>query len=280
MSRLIVLSNRVMLPSLSNKESAGGLGVAIEETLKKSGGIWFGWSGEVSKEKEIKPTILTENNIKYVTLSLSAENYENFYNGYSNASLWPLFHYRLDLVEYSRNKYLGYKKVNEIFADLINPFIIKDDIVWIQDYHFLLIAKELRKKKCTNKLGFFLHVPWPSKEVLMTLPDHREIVNALLDYDVIGFQTKSYVLSFLDYIVREMNGVVNSNGFVFANGKKFRVQHFPISIDTKKFVELSKNTDDSTHVKRLVNSLGESNLIIGVDRLDYSKGIIDRKSVV
>ena len=110
----------------------------------------------------------------------------------------------------------------------------------------------------------------------MTLPDHREIVNALLDYDVIGFQTKSYVLSFLDYIVREMNGVVNSNGFVFANGKKFRVQHFPISIDTKKFVELSKNADDSTHVKRLVDSLGESNLIIGVDRLDYSKGIINR----
>ncbi|MBS23476.1 MAG: hypothetical protein CML72_06725 [Rhodobacterales bacterium] len=110
----------------------------------------------------------------------------------------------------------------------------------------------------------------------MTLPDHREIVNALLDYDVIGFQTKSYVLSFLDYIVREMNGVVNSNGFVFANGKKLRVQHFPISIDTKKFVELSKNANDSTHVKRLVDSLGESNLIIGVDRLDYSKGIINR----
>ena len=276
MNRLIVLSNRVMLPSLSNKESAGGLGVAIEESLKKSGGIWFGWSGEVSKEKEIEPTILTENNIKYVTLSLSAENYENFYNGYSNASLWPLLHYRLDLVEYSRKKYLGYKKVNKIFADLINPFIIKDDIVWVQDYHFIRIAKELRKKKCTNKLGFFLHVPWPSKEVLMTLPDHREIVNALLDYDVIGFQTKSYVLSFLDYIVREMNGVVNSNGFVFANGKKLRVQHFPISIDTKKFVELSKNANDSTHVKRLVNSLGKSNLIIGVDRLDYSKGIINR----
>ena len=240
MNRLIVLSNRVMLPALSNKESAGGLGVAIEETLKKSGGIWFGWSGEVSKEKEIKPTILTENNIKYVTLSLSAENYENFYNGYSNASLWPLLHYRLDLVEYSRKKYLGYKKVNEIFADLINPFIIKDDIVWVQDYHFILIAKELRKKRCTNKLGFFLHVPWPSKEVLMTLPDHREIVNALLDYDVIGFQTKSYVLSFLDYIVREMNGVVNSNGFVFANGKKFRVQHFPISIDTKNLLNYQK----------------------------------------
>ena len=88
--------------------------VAIEESLKKSGGIWFGWSGEVSKEKEIEPTILTENNIKYVTLSLSTENYENFYNGYSNASLWPLLHYRLDLVEYSRKKYLGYKKVNEI----------------------------------------------------------------------------------------------------------------------------------------------------------------------
>ena len=121
---------------------------------------------------------------------------------------------------------------------MINPFLLKEDIIWIQDYHFILLARELRKKKCTNKMGFFLHVPWPSKEVLMTLPDHKEIVESLLDFDVIGFQTKSYVLSFLDYIIREMNGTIDTEGFVFAKGKKVKVQHFPISIDTEKFIEL------------------------------------------
>ena len=271
-----MISNRVMLPSLTNKESAGGLGVAIEESLKKNGGVWFGWSGEISNEENIQPEILKNENVTYVTLKLSPENYDNFYNGYSNASLWPLLHYRLDLVEYSKKKYTGYQRVNNIFSDLINPFLLKEDIIWIQDYHFILLARELRKKKCTNKMGFFLHVPWPSKEVLMTLPDHKEIVESLLDFDVIGFQTKSYVLSFLDYIIREMNGTIDTDGFVFAKGKKVKVQHFPISIDTEKFVELSKNAVGSTHVNRLVESLGKSNLIIGVDRLDYSKGIINR----
>ena len=263
-----------MLPSLTNKESVGGLGVAIEESLKKNGGVWFGWSGEISNEENIQPEILKNENVTYVTLKLSPENYDNFYNGYSNASLWPLLHYRLDLVEYSKKKYTGYQRVNNIFSDLINPFLLKEDIIWIQDYHFILLARELRKKKCTNKMGFFLHVPWPSKEVLMTLPDHKEIVESLLDFDVIGFQTKSYVLSFLDYIIREMNGTIDTEGFVFAKGKKVKVQHFPISIDTEKFVELSKNAVGSTHVNRLVESLGKSNLIIGVDRLDYSLSLI------
>ena len=103
------------------------------------------------------------------------------------------------------------------------------------------------QEKCTNKMAFFF-VLWPSKEVLMTLPDHKEIVESLLDYDVIGFQTKSYVLSFLDYIIREMNGTIDTDGFVFAKGKKVKVQHFPISIDTEKFIELSKNAVGSTHV--------------------------------
>ena len=154
-----MISNRVMLPSLTNKESAGGLGVAIEESLKKNGGVWFGWSGEISNEENIKPEILKNDNVTYVTLKLSPENYDNFYNGYSNASLWPLLHYRLDLVEYSKKKYSGYQRVNNIFSDLINPFLLKEDIIWIQDYHFILLARELRKKKCTNKMGFFLHVP-------------------------------------------------------------------------------------------------------------------------
>ena len=155
-------------------------------------------------------------------------------------------------------------------------FLSKDDLLWVHDYHFMLLAKELRKRKCTQKLGFFLHVPWPSREVLMVLPDHYELVSGLLDYDIIGFQTKNYALAFLDYIVRELNGNVEPDGFVYALGKRTRVQHFPISIETDEFSKLSSKAKNSNHIQRLVKSLGEEKLIVGVDRLDYSKGLIKR----
>ena len=275
MNRLVIVSNRVMLPLLANKESAGGLGVALLDSLKKYGGIWFGWSGELT-DKKPKLKILKENKITFATLDLPKEDYEDFYNGYSNESLWPLFHYRLDLVEYSKKSYSGYLSVNKRFAENLQPLLIKSDIIWIHDYHFILLARELRKLKCTNKLGFFLHIPWPSKENLMALPDHHELVEALLEFDVIGFQTKEYVMAFLDYVVRELNGVVETNGYLYVKGKKVKVQHFPISIDTKGFMKLANDANSSNHVSRLIRSLGGAKLILGVDRLDYSKGIINR----
>ena len=247
MNRLVIVSNRVMLPLLANKESAGGLGVALLDALKKYGGIWFGCSGELTNKKP-KLKILKENKITFATLDLPKEDYEDFYNGYSNESLWPLFHYRLDLVEYSKKSYSGYLSVNKRFAENLKPLLIKSDIIWIHDYHFILLARELRKLKCTNKLGFFLHIPWPSKENLMALPDHHELVEALLEFDVIGFQTKEYVIAFLDYVVRELNGVVETNGYLYVKSKKVKVQHFPISIDTKGFMKLANDANSSNHV--------------------------------
>ena len=131
-------------------------------------------------------------NITYATLDLPEDEYEQFYNGYSNGSLWPLMHYRLDLVEYSRPNYDGYMRVNERFAENLHPLLQDDDIVWVHDYHFIPLARELRQRRCTQRMGFFLHIPWPAKEVLTALPDHRELVAALLEFDVIGFQTKEH----------------------------------------------------------------------------------------
>ena len=276
MSKLVVISNRVMSPNFKKKESSGGLIVAIDKALKKSGGIWIGWSGDVKPENHEKHYEIKDENVNYITLDLTKNNYENFYNGYCNDILWPLFHYRLDLINYSKDRYLSYKKVNILFAEKVVSFLSKDDLLWVHDYHFMLLAKELRKRKCTQKLGFFLHVPWPSREVLMVLPDHYELVSGLLDYDIIGFQTKNYALAFLDYIVRELNGNVEPDGFVYALGKRTRVQHFPISIETDEFSKLSSKAKNSNHIQRLVKSLGEEKLIVGVDRLDYSKGLIKR----
>ena len=156
---------------------------------------------------------------------------------------------------------------------MIKKLLKSEDLIWVHDYHFLFIAKELRKLKCTQKIGFFLHIPWPSKEILTALPDHRELVDALLEFDLIGFQTRKHVLTFLDYIISELGGSVEPDGSIFALGKKSKVKHFPISIDTNKIIKISEETDNSPQVKRLIKSIKTDKLIVGVDRLDYSKGL-------
>ena len=132
-------------------------------------------------------------------------------------------------------------------------------MVWVHDYHFIPLASELRKKRCAQKMGFFLHVPWPAREVFLALPNHRELVESLLEYDLIGFQTKGHIIAFMDYIVTELGGVVDSDGLIYVNGKRTKVKHFPISIDFKKFVSLSdsmkskpvSSTAGITHPKHL-----------------------------
>ncbi len=276
MSRLVVVSNRVMLPDLSKRDSAGGLAIAVLAALDKNGGVWCGWSGETVESEPDTLKILEDGNITYATLDLTQADYEQYYNGYANRSLWPLMHYRLDLTEFSRQNFSGYKRVNRLFAKQIKSLLRDDDILWIHDYHFIPLARELRKLKCTQCMGFFLHIPWPTKEVFSALPDHRELVEALLEFDTIGFQTKSDVHAFLDYVIRESAGVVEPEGILHALDKRTRVGHFPISIDTKDFIELAQEAENSNHVRQLVTSLGDGKLILGVDRLDYSKGLARR----
>ena len=276
MGRLFIVSNRVMLPTLEKKEASGGLAVAILDALKQNGGVWFGWSGRLTEKQSMEMDLFEDGQVTYATLDLTKKNYKEFYNGHCNSVLWPLFHYRLDMVQYNRESLLTYHEVNSHFAAKLKNLMKEDDIVWVHDYHFMPFAKNLRALRCTQKLGFFLHIPWPAKELLMALPNHRDMVESLLDYDVIGFQTKSFVLAFMDYVVRELGGTVEKNGFIYALGKRTKVQHFPISIDTKAFTKLAEEAEESSHVKRLVNSVGDSKLILGVDRLDYSKGLVKR----
>ena len=184
MSRLVVVSNRVMLPDLSKKEAAGGLAVAVLAALKRNGGLWCGWSGKIVEQAPDHVELTEDGNIAYATLDLTETDYEQYYNGYANRSLWPLMHYRLDLTEFSRQNFSGYQRVNALFAEHLKPLMADDDLVWVHDYHFIPLARELRKKRCTQRMGFFLHIPWPSREVLSALPDHRELVEALLEFDV------------------------------------------------------------------------------------------------
>lgn len=272
MARLVIVSNRVVLPR-ERLSRAGGLAVALREALQRQGGLWFGWSGEVSSSPELAPRITAAGKITYATLDLTPEDHEAYYVGYANSTLWPLCHYRLGLIDFRREHYEGYRRVNAKFARAAAPLVAPDDVVWIHDYHFLSMAAELRRAGVNNRLGFFLHIPFPPPELFSALPNHRELMRDLCAYDLIGLQTAADVRAFTGYIMNEAGGTVFPDGSFEAFGNKSRVGAFPIGIDTEAFASLARFEAVSPETQRLKESLVGRHLVIGVDRLDYSKGL-------
>jgi len=276
LSRLVVVSNRVAAVKQSRPGSEGGLAVAVRAALRERGGVWFGWSGKVLDSDYGQPTLTEAGKITYATVDLTKRDYDEYYVGFSNSTLWPLFHYRLDLAEFAQRTWAGYQRVNALFAHRLQPLLREDDTVWIHDYHFMLLAENLRSANCRQKIGFFLHIPWPALEVLLALPMHRQIVKALCAFDLLGFQTEDHLHCFQDYIRREAGGEVGTDGIVKAFGRTLRAAAFPIGIDTEIFAKMAAESEGSKQVIRLEESLGKRDLVIGVDRLDYSKGLIKR----
>ncbi len=164
MSRLVVVSNRIAPPD-EHAASAGGLAVGILGALKAAGGLWFGWSGETGNEDQPLKKV-KKGNITWASFNLSEQDLDEYYNQFSNAVLWPAFHYRLDLVQFQRPAWDGYLRVNALLADKLLPLLQDDDIIWIHDYHLLPFAHELRKRGVNNRIGFFLHIPFPTPEIL------------------------------------------------------------------------------------------------------------------
>lgn len=276
MSRLVVVSNRVAMVKQSRPGAEGGLAVAVRAALRERGGIWFGWSGKTLERDYSQPSVTEVGKITYATVDLTQRDYDEYYKGFANSTLWPLFHYRLDLAEFTQHTWAGYQRVNALFAHRLQPLLKDSDTVWVHDYHFMLFADQLRNAGCRQKMGFFLHIPWPAVPVFTALPMHREIVKALCAYDLLGFQTDEDLLSFQDYIRREADGVVERDGIIKAFGRTLRTAVFPIGIDTEVFAAMAAESENSKQVIRLRKSLLDRDLIIGVDRLDYSKGLINR----
>jgi trehalose 6-phosphate synthase len=275
LARLVIVSNRIALPR-ERSAAAGGLAVAMREALRRSGGLWFGWSGELTDAPATTPRILDAGKVTYATLDLSHADHRAYYLGYSNSVIWPLFHYRLGLFEFRRDTFEGYLRVNAAFAAALAPLLQPDDLVWVHDYHLIPLGDELRKLGVENHLGFFLHIPFPTTEVLAALPGHEHLVRALCAYDLVGFQTEADVHGFADYIVNEAHGVSAADGTYTAFGRRGRAGAFPISIDTEGFVRAAERAGAGPETKRLSESLVGRALIIGVDRLDYSKGLPQR----
>jgi len=276
LSRLVVVSNRVPSNDPQSRGTEGGLAIAIRDALEKNGGLWFGWSGQTTQEPTDGPNIVDVGKITYATVDLSEQDYNEYYSGYANSVLWPLFHYRLDLTDFSRRDMAGYMNVNAAFADQLHSLLREDDVIWVHDYHFIPLCGYLRRAGCRNKIGFFLHIPWPPEELLLTLPNHQSLVREMCSYDLIGFQTERDLSAFLGYIRKETDGKVRPNGVVTALGQKTRTGVFPISIDTAKVSETASLVDAKARKPAPKEGAPQAKTIIGVDRLDYTKGLLER----
>ena len=275
MSRLIVISNRVSAATGQLSGAQGGLAVALTAALREYRGLWFGWSGKLTEEFTGQINFNREAGVTTATVDLEEQDVDEYYNGYANRTLWPLFHYRIDLAEYERDFAGGYQRANERFANTVQPLIEPDDVVWVQDYHMIPLGLELRKLGCRNRIGFFLHIPWPPRRLLNTLPEARQLVETLFAYDVIGFHTDEWLQSFREYVVAECRGSY-SDGVMTVGDQKVQLLVCPIGIDAEEFTQLAGSEVAQGVCDRMQESANGRAMIVGVDRLDYSKGLEER----
>lgn len=259
MSRLVVISNRVADP---RKPAAGGLAVALGESLQQSGGLWFGWSGQIVEGGPTGEGELHKQQAGKVTLAtidLSREDHDSYYLGYSNDVLWPVFHNRLDLAHFDAGFIGGYRRVNQLFARKLLPLLQDDDIIWVHDYHLIPLAAELRAMGCKQRIGFFLHIPLPPQIITAAIPQHEWLMRSLFAYDLIGFQAQQDVQHFEHYVRNEARGEYVGDDMYRAYGQTVRCSAFPIGIDVDEFLALThakEARDMYETMKRSIRSAG------------------------
>jgi trehalose 6-phosphate synthase len=275
LGRLVIVSNRVAIPEKNAKARAGGLEVAVKAALKHKSGIWFGWSGKVATHAKIATQEIVHDKITYITVDLSKEDHREYYNGFANRVLWPILHYRVDLAEFSRRDLSGYLRVNDNLAREVHELLAPDDLVWVHDYHLMPLAKALRERGHKNRIGYFLHIPFPPPEMLTALPHHERLIPSLCAYDLVGFQTGDDAFNFSRYLTRECGLHTHDFNFTVAE-RTIRIDVFPVGIETAVFARLAQHSERLPIVKHVLESLVGRALVIGVDRLDYSKGIAHR----
>jgi trehalose 6-phosphate synthase len=274
--RLILVSNRVAVPDPEGPRQAGGLAVAVNAALKGREGIWFGWSGKVGEDEAPEPTVIRRRRRSFVTVDLTAADFQEYYNGFANRVLWPVLHYRVDLAEFSAVDLAGYLRVNARFAAALSKFIAPEDVIWVHDYHLMPLARELRRLGHQNLIGFYLHIPCPPPDIIQALPQHEEAPGALSHYDLVGVQTTQDADNLGRYFMARGAVAGRARGsFEFA-GRRVQIGSFPVGITTPVFARAARKASRLPLVAELRASLGDRPMIIGVDRLDYSKGITHR----
>ena len=274
-NRLVVVSNRVA--DLTAAHQSGGLAVAVAEALEASGGIWFGWSGDVdANAAAISPKLRTSGNVSTATIPLTNEEHEDYYLGYSNRTLWPLFHYRLDIADLSGRWDETYFAVNKRFAAGVGPLLTSGDTIWVHDYQLIPFGAHLRQRGVENPIGFFLHIPFPPPELFAALPRHADLARTLFAYDLVGFQTVRDRENFARYAETYLHCRRLPDGRLKGFGRKLRIEAVPIGIEADTFAADAERSARSPELRQLARSADGQQLIVGVDRLDYSKGLPDR----
>jgi trehalose 6-phosphate synthase len=275
MSRLVCVSNRISLPRKS--AAPGGLAIGILSALKRTGGLWFGWGGETVEQESGDPDIHIRDGVTYATIDLKKDEFELYYNGYANEVLWPLFHYFQRSVRYAAEQREAYENVNRTFAQKLAPLLQPDDVIWVHDYHLIPLGRRLRELGVRQPLGFFLHIPFPNIEMLRVLPSYAELLRDLTSYDVVGVQTQNDLRS-LHSGIEHLCGpeALRGDGRIRVGDRTMRADVFPIGIDVASVVSEAVEASQAEVVKRMTDSLMGRSLMIGVDRLDYSKGLVER----
>jgi len=273
----IIVSNRVARVTPGGP-MMGGLASALLPAVRKSGVVWFGSSGKLRKcATGATPLIQLEpyGRGTIATVDLPEQHYSGFYEGFANSALWPVLHSRPELSRVSAHDYAAYREVNAYMARTLAAFGGNESTFWIHDYHFLPLAAELRALDVTREIGFFLHTPWPNRRIMARLPQFRDMAQAMLAYDLIGFQTDRDRDNFAELLRTDLH--VPGTGLSFRGPHGLcRLATFPIGIDAREFAVSAERSYEDADVRRLCASLNGAKLIIGVDRLDYSKGLIQR----
>lgn len=277
MRRPILVANRLPVTIGVNTEtgeqtlthSVGGLVTGLRPLHESSGGLWVGYPG-ADPSDEIRRQ-LNERNL--VPVDLDTEDYSDYYDGYSNDALWPLFHYFIEFGSFSPEQFEAYRRVNEKFADVICEVAQPGDAVWVHDYHLMLLPRMLRDRGLDARIGFFLHIPFPADETFRILPQRVEILRGLLGADLIGMHTYDYTYNYLRS-VRRILGIESRAGTIRMRDHNVRVEAHPLGIDTEEFRENAYTENAERFLTQLKRTVGDRQVILGVDRLDYTKGLL------
>jgi trehalose 6-phosphate synthase len=276
LARLVVVSNRVA-PITEGEPTAGGLAAGVLDALKQKGGIWFGWSGEIIDDAAAAAHVeRTVGSITLHTVDLARRDYDDFYRGFANGTMWPTLHYQVGHAHFDWAEFAGYRRVNALFAQALVRLVRPDDLIWVHDYHLLCLAEALREAGLRNRMGLFLHTPFPAPAVFMTIPAHHELMRAMCQFDLLGFQTEDDRTAFADYVLRHAGGSAPDAGVLAAFGRTARTGVYPIGVHVDEIRRDAEAPAHQRYASRLHDSLLGRPLILSVDRLDYSKGLRPR----
>lgn len=283
MAKLIIVSNRLPITiakrgsTLKIQSSVGGLATGLDAFHKSYKSLWIGWPGYVTGKDTREKAIIKRKLVNKDCYPVFLSNYdiENYYHGFCNKVIWPLFHYFIEKTLYTKKYWKAYQRVNEHFSTLVSNLTEPGDKIWVHDYQLMLLPKLLRQKNPKNAIGFFLHIPFPSSEIFRLIPYRTEIIEGLMGADLIGFHTHDYVHHFTESI-RKLLGYEYKLGHINTMRRRVMVDAFPMGVNYEQFCNASEDNNIKKETIKLKKKLGDRKIIISIDRLDYTKGIAER----